>query len=68
VLEVEQESIPHLMQRLELGLARREKNYRPVAAAEPITASPRANGIGASRLDERLRDAIADLQKLTARG
>lgn len=67
VLEVEQESIPHLMQRLELGLARRQRNYRPVAAAEPITAGPRSQGDEAGRMDERLRSAIADLQKLAAR-
>ena len=59
VPDVEQTSIPHLMQRLELGLVRREHGEPRHQAGEPGEAD---------RIDERLRGAIADLQKLTARG
>ena len=59
VPDVEQTSIPHLMQRLELGLLRRERGSAQNGAHDPGEAD---------RIDERLRGAIADLQKLTARG
>ena len=59
VPEVEQTSIPHLMQRLELGLLRRERGSAQNGDRDPGEAE---------RIDERLRGAIADLQKLTARG
>ncbi len=60
--EIEQTSIEHLMQRLELGLLRREGSAWLEEADEPVR-SPEP-----SRADERLRSAIADLQKLAARG
>lgn len=56
--EVEQTSIAHLMQRLELGLLRRERSGDPAelrAANEP------------AEMDERLRSAIEDLQQLARR-
>jgi hypothetical protein len=61
----EQDSIPHLMQRLELGLLRRERGTRSEGTAE----SPWSTNAPADqeRIDERLRGAIADLQKLAAR-
>ena len=59
VPEIEQTSIPHLMQRLELGLLRKERGSGQARADDPGDAD---------RIDERLRGAIADLQKLTARG
>ena len=59
----DQASIAHLMQRLELGLLRRERSGWSALAEEagPAIASPPA-------LDERLRSAITDLQRLAARG
>lgn len=59
VPEIEQTSIPHLMQRLELGLLRKERGSTQAGAGDPAEAD---------RIDERLRGAIADLQKLTTRG
>lgn len=59
-----QDSIPHLMQRLELGLVRRQ-DRSPDAAAPfaPLDGSEEPNPAG-----HRLRSAIQDLQKLAARG
>jgi hypothetical protein len=59
-----QDSISHLMQRLELGLVRREgSGSGPVMpfAQSPVGETP-------NQMDHRLRSAIDDLQKLAARG
>jgi hypothetical protein len=63
--EYEQDSIPHLMQRLELGLLRREREGTSAGDAAPVWSSPAP--AEQQRIDERLRGAIADLQKLAAR-
>lgn len=61
---IEQNSIPHLMQRLEQGLLRRERQGQGAKAPAPFSsASPPEQ----ARIDERLRGAIADLQKLATR-
>jgi hypothetical protein len=62
--EIEQNSIPHLMQRLELGLARRERRSDGEEASPMVWPPASADQ---ERIDERLRGAIADLQKLAAR-
>jgi hypothetical protein len=54
-----EESISELMQRLEGGIARRE---RTLPAAETAAPSPAGDAVG-----HRLRSAISDLQKLAAR-
>jgi hypothetical protein len=59
-----QGSIPNLMQRLELGLARRQGSSSH--AATPFSR-PEA-GETANQMDHRLRSAIDDLQKLAGRG
>jgi hypothetical protein len=61
--EHEGASIAHLMQRLELGLLRRERATWDGAAGEP-----RQNNEPSPQLDQRLRSAIDDLQRLAARG
>jgi hypothetical protein len=61
----DQDSIPHLMQRLELGLLRRERKAGGAGAADPVWSSPAP--AEQERIDERLRGAIADLQRLAAR-
>jgi hypothetical protein len=58
----EQDSIPHLMQRLELGLLRRERKAQDAGSADQLWSSPAP--AEQERIDERLRGAIADLQKL----
>ena len=58
----EQDSIPHRMQRLELGLLRRER--KPEAAETADSPWPHQAPAQQERIDERLRGAIADLQKL----
>jgi hypothetical protein len=63
--QYEQDSIPHLMQRLELGLLRRERKAENVGNAAPVWSSHAP--AEQERIDERLRGAIADLQKLAAR-
>jgi hypothetical protein len=61
----ERDSIQHLMQRLELGLLRREGKAQATETAAPVwtSAAPAQQG----QIDERLRGAIADLQRLAAR-
>jgi hypothetical protein len=59
----EQSSISHLMQRLELGLLRREQHGWEGPAAET-----QQNNEPSPKLDQRLRSAIDDLQRLAARG
>ena len=61
-------SIPHLMERLEAGLGRRQpKSWLPSAPApHPLTGA--ASGEVPPQLDARLRGAIQELQKLAARG
>jgi hypothetical protein len=61
----EQDSIPHLMQRLELGLLRRERKAQGGGEASPVWSSPAP--AETDRIDERLRGAIADLQRLATR-
>jgi hypothetical protein len=63
--ELEQNSIPHLMQRLELGLSRRERRTEGEEPSPMVWPPAPADK---ERIDERLRGAIADLQKLAARG
>jgi hypothetical protein len=55
----EEESISQLMQRLESGITRRE---RAVPAPDAAAPSPGGDAVG-----HRLRSAISDLQKLSAR-
>ncbi|HEX8532598.1 MAG TPA: hypothetical protein VF662_00355 [Allosphingosinicella sp.] len=60
--EPEEASISHLMQRLELGLLRRERqDWMDGAEATQQNNEP------APQLDQRLRSAIDDLQRLAAR-
>ncbi|HEY0131049.1 MAG TPA: hypothetical protein VGB57_06545 [Allosphingosinicella sp.] len=61
--EHEGASIAHLMQRLELGLLRRERT-----TWDGPTGEPRQNEAPSPQLDQRLRSAIDDLQRLAARG
>ena len=61
--EAEDASIPHLMQRLELGLVRRERADW-MADPEDETAARDKR----PELDDRLRNAIHDLQRLASRG
>jgi hypothetical protein len=61
--DYEQSSISHLMQRLELGLLRREQHGWEGPAAET-----QQNNEASPKLDQRLRSAIDDLQRLAARG
>ncbi len=61
--DCEQSSISHLMQRLELGLLRRERHGWESPAAET-----QQNNEPSPKLDQRLRSAIDDLQRLAARG
>lgn len=61
--DYEQSSISHLMQRLELGLLRRDRQGWEGPAAET-----RQNNDPSPKLDQRLRSAIDDLQRLAARG
>lgn len=61
--EPEPAAIGHLMQRLELGLLRRERQGwmdEPAAAGQDHHVAP--------QLDQRLRSAIDDLQRIAARG
>jgi hypothetical protein len=58
------DSISHLMQRLELGLVRREGS-----GSGPVTPFVQSEaGETPNQMDHRLRSAIDDLQKLAARG
>ncbi len=61
--DLEQSSISHLMQRLELGLLRRERQDW-----QPTQIEPRQDNEPSPKLDQRLRSAIDDLQRLAARG
>lgn len=61
--DLEQSSISHLMQRLELGLLRRERQDW-----DPARIEPRQDNEPLGQLDDRLRSAIDDLQRLAARG
>jgi hypothetical protein len=61
--EHERTSISHLMQRLELGLLRRE---HPSWADSP--GETQQNNEPPLQIDQRLRSAIDDLQRLAARG
>ena len=61
--ELVQASIPDLMQRLEVGLLRRQNQSWPVA-----DAPKKAPAAEAVRVDERLRTAIDELQQLARRG
>lgn len=61
--EHEGASIAHLMQRLELGLLRREHT-----TWDAPTGESRQNEEPSGQLDQRLRSAIDDLQRLAARG
>jgi len=59
-----QNSISHLMQRLELGLVRRQGS-----GSDGVTYFARSEaGETPNQMDHRLRRAIDDLQKLSARG
>jgi hypothetical protein len=53
------------MQRLELGLRRRERKNQSAGTADPLWSSPAP--AQQEQIDDRLRGAIADLQKLAAR-
>jgi hypothetical protein len=57
-----EDSIAHLMQRLELGLQRREQPDG-IGSAEPEQSYKPA-----PEVDQRLRSAIDDLQRLAGRG
>jgi hypothetical protein len=61
-------SIPHLMERLEAGLRRRQPNPRLPSATAPHSANGTVPGEAPPQLDSRLRGAIQELQKLAARG
>jgi hypothetical protein len=63
-VELEPNSIAHLMQRLELGLARRERRSEVTTVTEPVWQTAPAEP---AAIDDRLRDAVAGLQKLAAR-
>ncbi len=58
-----QSSIPQLVQRLELALARRKRKSWPVA--EPARPAPAS---ATRHIDQRLRSAIDDLQQFARRG
>ncbi len=62
--------IPHLMERLEAGLRRRQPDrWLPSAPApHPANGAASASGETPPQLDARLRGAIQELQKLAARG
>ena len=59
-----EESITDLMARLETGLRKREHGQPPTSAPSASAAAPRVD----ESIAERLRSAMTDLQKLTARG
>jgi hypothetical protein len=63
-------TIPHLMERLEAGLRRRQPTgWLPsAAAAHSLNGAGPASGEAPPQLDARLRGAIQELQKLAARG
>ena len=61
--DLERASISHLMQRLELGLLRREGQGWNIPVGET-----QQNNEPSPKLDQRLRSAIDDLQRLAARG
>ena len=61
-VETGEESITALMARLDAGLRRREHSPSVGGAASPPPAS------GGDEIADRLRNAMTDLQKLTARG
>jgi hypothetical protein len=61
-------SIPHLMQRLELGLLRRGDSLSPAPASLSSVRHSANDTRQPPQIDDRLRSAIEDLQKLAARG
>lgn len=63
-------SIPHLMERLEAGLRRRQpRNWLPSATSpSPSNSAAPVSGEAPPQLDARLRGAIQELQKLAVRG
>ena len=61
--QADDSSIPHLMQRLELGLGRRDRADWMADPDQPVQDNPPRR-----ELDERLRNAIHDLQRLASRG
>lgn len=68
--DARQGSIPDLMERLEAGLRRRQRNSWPASAPDLHSsngAAP-ASGEAPPQVDARLRGAIQELQKLAARG
>jgi hypothetical protein len=58
------ETIPELMARLEAGLRRRQPESLPAEISQPAELRAPAQ----NQIDQRLRGAIEELQKLAARG